>query len=129
MLSVYKLGYIKVNETNSQILPLTVVSCHSQELPSILDDATLSVSDRSAHLNALKMNCYALIRLLESFENMTSRTSLINLDVGGKVKWEFLAYFTWGGKRIDGKETSDSRMFTVLVWGLGGSPQVPDLLP
>lgn len=78
----------KVNETNSQILPLTVVSCHSQELPSILDDATLSVSDRSAHLNALKMNCYALIRLLESFENMTSRTSLIDLDVGGKVRWE-----------------------------------------
>ncbi|XP_036036921.1 condensin complex subunit 1 isoform X2 [Onychomys torridus] len=32
------------------------------------------------------MNCYALIRLLESFENMTSRTSLIDLDVGGKGK-------------------------------------------
>lgn len=80
------MGYLKkVNETNSQILPLTVVSCHSQELPSILDDATLSVSDRTAHLNTLKMNCYALIRLLESFENMTSQTSLINLDVGGRV--------------------------------------------
>ncbi|EGV98523.1 condensin complex subunit 1 [Cricetulus griseus] len=65
---------------------IKVVSCHSQELPSILDDTTLSVSDRSAHLNALKMNCYALIRLLESFENMTSRTSLINLEVGGKGK-------------------------------------------
>ncbi|XP_059114605.1 condensin complex subunit 1 isoform X1 [Peromyscus eremicus] len=65
---------------------IKVVSCHSQELPSILDDATLSVSDRSAHLNALKMNCYALIRLLESFENMTSRTGLIDLDVGGKGK-------------------------------------------
>lgn len=75
----------KVNETNSQILPLTVVSCHSQELPSVLDDAALSVSDRSAHLNALKMNCYALIRLLESFENMTSQTSLVDLDAGGKV--------------------------------------------
>ncbi|KAL6064043.1 hypothetical protein STEG23_028563, partial [Scotinomys teguina] len=65
---------------------IKVVSCHSQELPSILDDATLSVSARSAHLNALKMNCYALIRLLESFENMTSRTGLIDLDVGGKGK-------------------------------------------
>ncbi|XP_059114607.1 condensin complex subunit 1 isoform X2 [Peromyscus eremicus] len=32
------------------------------------------------------MNCYALIRLLESFENMTSRTGLIDLDVGGKGK-------------------------------------------
>lgn len=63
-----------------------VVSRHSQELSSILDDAALSGSDRSAHLNALKMNCYALIRLLESFENMTSQTSLIDLDIGGKGK-------------------------------------------
>nr|XP_048300079.1 condensin complex subunit 1 isoform X1 [Myodes glareolus] len=65
---------------------IKVVSCHSQELPSILDDATLSVSDRTAHLNTLKMSCYALIRLLESFENMTGQTSLINLDVGGRGK-------------------------------------------
>ncbi|XP_051011344.1 condensin complex subunit 1 [Acomys russatus] len=63
-----------------------VVSCHSQELSSILDDTALSVSDRSAHLNALKMNCYALIRLLESFENMTSRTNVVDLDTGGKGK-------------------------------------------
>ncbi|XP_076796698.1 condensin complex subunit 1 isoform X2 [Arvicanthis niloticus] len=63
-----------------------VVSCHSQELSSLLDGAALSGSDRSAHLNALKMNCYALTRLLESFENVTSRTSLIDLDVGGKGK-------------------------------------------
>ncbi|XP_031239304.1 condensin complex subunit 1 isoform X2 [Mastomys coucha] len=63
-----------------------VVSCHSQELSSLLDDAALSGSDRSAHLNALKMNCYALIRFLESLENMTSRTSLIDLDIGGKGK-------------------------------------------
>ncbi|XP_063142429.1 condensin complex subunit 1 isoform X3 [Rattus norvegicus] len=65
---------------------MKVVSCHSQELSSILDDAALSGSDRSAHLNALKMNCYALIRLLESFENMTSQTGLIDLDIGGKGK-------------------------------------------
>lgn len=65
---------------------MKVVSCHSQELSSILDDAALSRSDRSAHLNALKMNCYALIRLLESFENMTSQTGLIDLDIGGKGK-------------------------------------------
>ncbi|XP_057558367.1 condensin complex subunit 1 isoform X2 [Hippopotamus amphibius kiboko] len=63
---------------------IKVVSRHSQELPAILDDATLSVSDRSAHLNALKMNCYALIRLLESFETMTSQTHLMDLDLGGK---------------------------------------------
>ncbi|XP_059791155.1 condensin complex subunit 1 isoform X2 [Balaenoptera ricei] len=63
---------------------IKVVSRHSQELPAILDDATLSGSDRSAHLNALKMNCYALICLLESFETMTSQTSLMDLDLGGK---------------------------------------------
>ncbi|XP_005378837.1 PREDICTED: condensin complex subunit 1 isoform X2 [Chinchilla lanigera] len=63
-----------------------VVSHHSQELPAILDDAALSASDRSAHLNALKMNCYALIRLLESFETVASQKSLMDLDVGGKNK-------------------------------------------
>ncbi|XP_023559471.1 condensin complex subunit 1 isoform X2 [Octodon degus] len=63
-----------------------VVSRHSQELPAILDDATLSASGRSAHLNALKMNCYALIRLLESFETMASQPGLMDLDVGGKNK-------------------------------------------
>ncbi|XP_004387321.1 condensin complex subunit 1 [Trichechus manatus latirostris] len=65
---------------------IKVVSRHSQELPAILDDAALSVSDRSAHLNALKMNCYALIRLLEAFETMTSQTNLTDLDLGGKGK-------------------------------------------
>uniref|UniRef100_A0A2K6QFA9 Condensin complex subunit 1 n=1 Tax=Rhinopithecus roxellana TaxID=61622 RepID=A0A2K6QFA9_RHIRO len=63
---------------------IKVVSRHSQELPAILDDTTLSESDRNAHLNALKMNCYALIRLLESFE--TSQTNLVDLDLGGKGK-------------------------------------------
>ncbi|KAB1254636.1 Condensin complex subunit 1 [Camelus dromedarius] len=61
-----------------------VVSRHSQELPTVLDDAAVSASDRSAHLNALKMNCYALVRLLESFETMTSQTSLMDLDLNGK---------------------------------------------
>ncbi|XP_070475080.1 condensin complex subunit 1 isoform X2 [Equus przewalskii] len=65
---------------------IKVVSRHSQELPAVLDDATLSVADRSAHLNALKMNCYALIRLLESFETMSSQTSLVDLGTGGKGK-------------------------------------------
>lgn len=69
------------------ILTLAVVSRHTQELPAVLDDATLSVSDRNAHLNALKMNCYALVRLLESFETMTTQTNLVDLDLGGKVTW------------------------------------------
>ncbi|XP_020849891.1 condensin complex subunit 1 isoform X2 [Phascolarctos cinereus] len=63
---------------------LKVVSRHSQDLPAVLDDTSLSVSDRSAHLNALKMNCYALIRLMESFESTASKTSL--MDHGGKGK-------------------------------------------
>lgn len=70
------------------LLSLAVVSRHSQELPTVLDDEALSVSVRSAHLNALKMNCYALIRLLESFETMSSQTSLMDLDLG-KVIWSF----------------------------------------
>ncbi|XP_002712916.3 condensin complex subunit 1 [Oryctolagus cuniculus] len=65
---------------------MKVVSRHSQELPAILDDATLSISDRNAHLNALKMNCYVLIRLLESFETMASQTNHMDLDLGGKGK-------------------------------------------
>lgn len=80
--------YEESERSRLQILALAVVSRHSQELPAILDDAALSVSDRNAHLNALKMNCYALIRLLESFETMSSQTSLMDLDVG-KVIWSF----------------------------------------
>uniref|UniRef100_A0A452TN69 Condensin complex subunit 1 n=1 Tax=Ursus maritimus TaxID=29073 RepID=A0A452TN69_URSMA len=80
---------------------IKVVSRHSQELPAILDDAALSVSDRSAHLNALKMNCYALIRLLESFETMSSQTSLMDLDVGkGKKARAKTAHgFDWEEER------------------------------
>lgn len=76
---------------------IKVVSRHSQELPAILEDATLSVSDRSAHLNALKMNCYALIRLLESFETMASRTSLMDLDLakGKKGRSKAAHGFDW----------------------------------
>ncbi|KAM4819823.1 condensin complex subunit 1 [Thomomys bottae] len=65
---------------------IKVVSRHSQELPAILDDAAVSALDRSAHLNALKMSCYALIRLLEAFEMTSSQPDLVGLDVGGKGK-------------------------------------------
>uniref|UniRef100_A0A7M4EKC1 Condensin complex subunit 1 n=1 Tax=Crocodylus porosus TaxID=8502 RepID=A0A7M4EKC1_CROPO len=49
-------------------LRLPLVSSHSNDLPSILDDPGLSSSDRLAYLNALKMNCYVLTRLVEAFE-------------------------------------------------------------
>ncbi|XP_045319182.1 condensin complex subunit 1 [Leopardus geoffroyi] len=80
---------------------MKVVSRHSQELPTVLDDAALSVSDRSAHLNALKMNCYALIRLVESFETMSSQTSLMDLDLGkGKKTRAKAAHgFDWEEER------------------------------
>nr|XP_060514587.1 condensin complex subunit 1 isoform X2 [Panthera onca] len=80
---------------------MKVVSRHSQELPTVLDDAALSVSDRSAHLNALKMNCYALIRLVESFETMSSQTSLMDLDLGkGKKARAKAAHgFDWEEER------------------------------
>lgn len=69
------------------------------------------------------MNCYALIRLLESFENMTSQTSLINLDVGGRVSENAWPFY------IDGGEARDSRMLYVLLGVLGESPQVLEPLP
>ncbi|XP_036311348.1 condensin complex subunit 1 isoform X1 [Pipistrellus kuhlii] len=80
---------------------IKVVSRHAQELPAILDDATLSVSDRSAHLNALKMNCYALVRLLESFETMTTRTNLVDLDLGKgkKARAKSAHGFDWEEER------------------------------
>uniref|UniRef100_A0A6I8PSK6 Condensin complex subunit 1 n=1 Tax=Ornithorhynchus anatinus TaxID=9258 RepID=A0A6I8PSK6_ORNAN len=67
-------------------LLMKVVSRHSQELPAVLDAAALSPADRGAHLNALKMSCYALTRLLESFEATATagKTSLVGLDPGGK---------------------------------------------
>ncbi|XP_039074323.1 condensin complex subunit 1 isoform X1 [Hyaena hyaena] len=80
---------------------MKVVSRHSQELPTVLDDAALSVSDRSAHLNALKMNCYALIRLMESFETMSSQTSLMDLDLGKgkKARAKAVHGFDWEEER------------------------------
>ncbi|XP_044085176.1 condensin complex subunit 1 [Neovison vison] len=80
---------------------IKVVSRHSQELPTVLDDEALSVSVRSAHLNALKMNCYALIRLLESFETMSSQTSLMDLDLGKgkKARAKTVHGFDWEEER------------------------------
>uniref|UniRef100_A0A8B9SS15 Condensin complex subunit 1 n=1 Tax=Anas platyrhynchos TaxID=8839 RepID=A0A8B9SS15_ANAPL len=50
-------------------------SRHSNELP-----------DLSAHLSALKMNCYVLTGLLEAFEKQTSKNGLVEVDPGGKNK-------------------------------------------
>ncbi|NXK45887.1 CND1 protein, partial [Chauna torquata] len=67
-------------------LMMQVVSHHSNELPAILGDSGLSHADRTAHLNALKMNCYLLTGLLEAFEMETFKSGLVEVDPGGKNK-------------------------------------------
>ncbi|KAM6098806.1 condensin complex subunit 1 isoform 1-T1 [Theristicus caerulescens] len=67
-------------------LMMHVVSHHSNELPGILGDSGLSRADRVAHLNALKMNCYLLTGLVDAFEMETCKSSLLEVDLGGKNK-------------------------------------------
>ncbi|XP_029875885.1 condensin complex subunit 1 isoform X1 [Aquila chrysaetos chrysaetos] len=58
-------------------LMMRVVSHHSNELPAILGDSGLSHADRTAHLNAVKMNCYLLTGLLDAFEMETCKSGLL----------------------------------------------------
>ncbi|KAM6212507.1 condensin complex subunit 1 isoform 1-T1 [Sarcoramphus papa] len=67
-------------------LMMHVASHHSNELPAILDDSGLSHADRTAHLNALKMNCYLLTGLVDAFEMETYKSGLLEVDPGGKNK-------------------------------------------
>ncbi|NXX53572.1 CND1 protein, partial [Scopus umbretta] len=67
-------------------LMMHVVSHHCNELPAILGDSGLSRADRAAHLNALKMNCYLLTGLVDAFEMETCKSSLLEVDPGGKNK-------------------------------------------
>ncbi|KAM6309776.1 condensin complex subunit 1 [Podargus strigoides] len=67
-------------------LMMHVVSHHSNELPAILGDSGLSHADRTAHLNALKMNCYLLTGLVDAFEMETCKNGLLQVDPGGKNK-------------------------------------------
>ncbi|NXN31545.1 CND1 protein, partial [Nycticryphes semicollaris] len=64
-------------------LMMQVVSQHSNELSTILGDSGLSHADRSAHLNALKMNCYLLTGLVDALEMETCK---LDADPGGKNK-------------------------------------------
>uniref|UniRef100_A0A8B9RWE7 Condensin complex subunit 1 n=1 Tax=Accipiter nisus TaxID=211598 RepID=A0A8B9RWE7_9AVES len=65
-------------------LMMRVVSHHSNELPAILGDSGLSRADRTAHLNALKMNCYLLTGLVDAFEMETCKSGLLEVGPGGK---------------------------------------------
>ncbi|NXY35259.1 CND1 protein, partial [Pomatorhinus ruficollis] len=67
-------------------LMMHVVSHHSNELPTILNDSGLSHADRAAHLNALKMNCYLLTGLMDAFEMETCKNSCLEADPGRKSR-------------------------------------------
>ncbi|XP_042644212.1 condensin complex subunit 1 isoform X2 [Tyto alba] len=67
-------------------LMMHVVSHYSNELPAILGNSGLSHADRTAHLNALKMNCYLLTGLVSAFELETCNGALLEVGPGGKNK-------------------------------------------
>ncbi|KAM8819961.1 condensin complex subunit 1 [Eudromia elegans] len=67
-------------------LMVQVVSRHCNDLPALLGDSHMSHADRTAHLNALKMNCYLLTGLVEAFEMETCKSGLAELDPSGKNK-------------------------------------------
>ncbi|XP_075468792.1 condensin complex subunit 1 isoform X2 [Ascaphus truei] len=61
-------------------------SRHASELPAVLNDLTLPQPERSAHLNALKMNCFLLTQLVEAFEAETYKAALGCVEPSGKRK-------------------------------------------
>ncbi|XP_067998128.1 condensin complex subunit 1 [Melanerpes formicivorus] len=67
-------------------LMMKVVSYHCNELPTILADSGLSRADRTAHLNALKMNCYLLTGLADAFEIEICKSGLLEVHPGRKNK-------------------------------------------
>ncbi|XP_054023576.1 condensin complex subunit 1 [Dryobates pubescens] len=67
-------------------LLMKVVSYHCNKLPTILADSGLSRADRTAHLNALKMNCYLLTGLADAFEMESSKSGLLEVHPGRKNK-------------------------------------------
>ncbi|XP_009067533.1 PREDICTED: condensin complex subunit 1-like, partial [Acanthisitta chloris] len=67
-------------------LLMHVLSRHSNELSAILNDSGLSLADRDAHLNALKMNCYLLAGLMDAFEMETCKNGLCQADPSRKNK-------------------------------------------
>ncbi|XP_075071952.1 condensin complex subunit 1 [Mixophyes fleayi] len=67
-------------------LLVKATSQHASELPSILEDQTLSTADRSVHLNTLKMTCFLLVHLVEAFEVETYKAALGNVEPSGRGK-------------------------------------------
>ncbi|XP_066469890.1 condensin complex subunit 1 [Tiliqua scincoides] len=80
-------------------LMVKVVSSHSNALTSVLDNPDLVSSLRALHLNALRMNCYVLVRLVEAFEAETGKSSLVGLDSKRKSKKSQAKSFLWEEER------------------------------
>ncbi|XP_070791467.1 condensin complex subunit 1 [Pituophis catenifer annectens] len=80
-------------------LMMKVVTSQSNALTAILNDSDLTSSLRVLHLNALKMNCYILVRLVEAFETESGKTNLVGLDSKGKNKKSQTKGFAWEEER------------------------------
>ncbi|KAJ6658260.1 hypothetical protein lerEdw1_020532 [Lerista edwardsae] len=80
-------------------LMVKVLSSHSNNLTSVLDNPDLISSLRALHLNALRMNCYVLVRLVEAFEAETGKNSLVGLDSKRKSKKSQAKGFLWEEER------------------------------
>ncbi|XP_062984497.1 condensin complex subunit 1 [Elgaria multicarinata webbii] len=80
-------------------LMVKAVTSHSSALTSIMNDADLLPSLRALHLNALKMNCYVVVRLVEAFETESGKSNLVGLDSKGKSKKSQAEGFLWEEER------------------------------
>ncbi|XP_039194642.1 condensin complex subunit 1 [Crotalus tigris] len=91
-------------------LMMEVVTSQSSALTTILNDSDLTSSLRVLHLNALKMNCYILVRLVEAFEMESGKTNLVGLDSKGKSKKNQTKGLAWEEER-----QSIIQLFTQLL--------------
>ncbi|KAG8130240.1 hypothetical protein E2320_016803 [Naja naja] len=80
-------------------LMMKVVTSQSNALTAILNDSDLRSSLRVLQLNALKMNCYILVRLVEAFETESGKTNLVGLESKGKNKKSHTKGFAWEEER------------------------------
>uniref|UniRef100_A0A670ZQ92 Condensin complex subunit 1 n=1 Tax=Pseudonaja textilis TaxID=8673 RepID=A0A670ZQ92_PSETE len=90
---------LHLSEDGTFSLLLLVVTSQSNALTTILNDSDLRSSLRVLHLNALKMNCYILVRLVEAFETESGKTNLVGLESKGKNKKSHTKGFAWEEER------------------------------
>ncbi|RXM36742.1 Condensin complex subunit 1 [Acipenser ruthenus] len=82
-------------------LLVQVVSRLSSALPAQLDDASLDSAQRRDLLNTVKMSCFLLSKLAESFENDAFKPGIVTATSKGskKVKSKGIAGFDWESER------------------------------